>query len=175
MFIELQFQTVPEDTRKAVVGFLALYGISDLPSGNGITFPIGSAGYEVLLGTDPITYMTQFLIHHKWQLGNAVIGAITVRDSGDTQNKAAQEGDVEDKTPFFTLYVQRDTRLLRTARDENGAFEDNRQRAFTPFQPHGPLSSKKGPFWPWPMRVVRKGEPPRHNPDRVLKDAQRTK
>lgn len=158
MFVELQFQTVPEETRQAVVSCLVYYGISDLPSGDGITFPIGTFGYEVLLGTNPIGWIAQFLTKQKWKLGDGVIGSITVRDSGNTQNKAAQEGHIEDKTPFFTLYVQRDTKLLSTARDENIAFEARRQRPFTPYQPHGSLASKKGPFWPYPMRIVRKSD-----------------
>lgn len=156
MFVELQFQTVPEEARRALVSCLVYYGISDLPSGDGITFPIGTFGYEILLGTNPIGWIAQFLIKQKWKLGDGVIGSITVRDSGNTQNKAAQEGDIEDKTPFFTLYVQRDTELLSTARNENRAFEARRQRPFTPYQPHGSLASKQGPFWPYPVRIVRK-------------------
>lgn len=158
MFIDIQCQTVPEPTRKAVVGCLAHYGISDLPGGDGVTFPIGTFGYEILLGTNPIAWMAQLLIHHKWKLSDAVIGAITVRDSENTQSKAAQEGDIGDKTPFFTLYVQRNSDLLNTARDKNSAFEAGRRRPFLPYPTHGPLSSKKGPFWPFPMRVFREGD-----------------
>lgn len=154
-------QHVSPHAQMAIERFLDSQGLDKVPAWPGITLPVGSAAYLELLSTAEIRQIVRALNVRKESFGNALVTSITVFEPDQDDEEYGEDED-NIYRHHFLANVQRVKEEIITMSQANREFERmNAGLVFPPLdaaRPKGPLTTKREPQWPFPLRPTRYAE-----------------